>query len=105
MKLKAVGQITKNRASKRIRNGIHKVNSPLSSPRIIIPDASTAAMIMGTITGKNNTGSITSRDRVLIAIAENVVPTVTIPSVANIATGTNPGTNKGKLYKTAKIGF
>ena len=51
------------------------------TPPTALVDASTAAMITGRRTGKNNTGSMISRDRVCTAIAENSVPTTANPRV------------------------
>ena len=59
---KAKGHTTKNTASKASRNGIQR--SKGLPPCNTDVDASTAAMTTGTTTGKNKSGSITSRERV-----------------------------------------
>ena len=56
------------------------------------------------ITGRNSSGSITSRERVFTAIVENSVPTAAIPSVVSNAAGNNPGCSSEKLYNTANTG-
>ena len=64
-------------------------------------DASTAAMMTGSTTGKNNTGSMISRDRVCTAIAENKVPTTANPNVPRKMVRTRVKVNAEKSSITA----
>jgi len=90
-------QTIKNTTSNAAIIGSHIAISDQGPPIRAGVDASIDATSTGTITGKNNSGSITSLAFVFMAIAENRVPTAEIPKVESNATGINPGDNIGKL--------
>ena len=54
--------------------------------------------------GKKSTGSITSRERMFIAMAENTVPTAANPMVDSAATRITSGLNRDRLKSTLNTG-
>src|SRR5438876_11422539 len=68
------------------------------------PVARTAPITTGTINGKTSNGNNNSRACVAVAIAENNVPIVAMPSVPNKTIGISSPVKRGTLNKAAKIG-
>ena len=97
MMLNAIGQITKNIASKIPKKEIHGLDTCPTPIFIAKLDASTAPINKGAITGKKSKGNIISRERVFAAIKDIRVPTVAIPKVARIAIGISSIVTMGRL--------
>ena len=80
----------------------HVVILPQVSPEIASPEALTALMIIGETIGRKRTGNTISRALVLIAMAANVVPIATNPTVVRKVVMTTSGERTGKLNNRVK---